>query len=155
MKFTCQVDINLSRDEAVSLFNDPAHMKYWQDGYVDFQLISGEEGAVGSQSLIKYNQNGRKMELTETLEVYNLPYEMTGFYEHQMMDNRMQNLFTINADGTTKWTAHIHYTRVKSFMKIFAWLVPSMFQKQVQKWMDQFKYFAENGEPSKTLKPVK
>jgi len=154
MKFSCFVDIKLDRDEVIALFDNSENMKYWQDGFVSYKRVSGREGEVGSKSMILYNQNGRKMELKETLKVYNLPEELTGFYEHDMMDNRMQNLFSINADGTTRWTANIHYTRVKSFMKIFAWIVPSMFQKQVQKWMDQFKHFAENGNPSKSLKSV-
>lgn len=154
MKFSCFVDIKLDRDEVTALFENSENMKFWQDGFVSFKRVSGGKGEVGSKSMILYNQNGRKMELKETLEVYNLPEELTGFYEHEMMDNRMQNLFSINADGTTRWTANIHYTRVKSFMKIFVWLVPSMFQKQVQKWMDQFKHFAENGKPSESLKTV-
>lgn len=143
MKFSCDVDISLDRNKVVELFDNPDNLRYWQDGFVSFENISGNKGEVGAKSKMIYDQNGRKMELLETLEVSNLPEELTGFYEHPMMDNTMQNLFSINKDGTTKWTANIHYTRMKGFMKIIAWIRPSMFKNQVQKWMDQFKVFAE------------
>lgn len=143
MKFSCSVDINKPRAEVVALFDNPDHMQYWQDGFLRFERISGKHGEVGSKNKIVYDQKGKEMVLTETIKVYDLPREMTGIYEHKMMDNEMQNIFTELSPTQTRWVAHIHYYRVKGFLKIVAFLFPGMFKKQVQKWMDQFKAFAE------------
>lgn len=143
MKFSCQVDINLSRNEVVQLFDNPENMKYWQDGFVSFEPLSGNKGEVGSTANITYDNKGRKMELLETLTTYDLPRELTGTYEHKMMDNTMQNLFEELEPEKTRWVANIHYTRMAFIMKVMGWIKPTMFKNQVQKWMDQFKIFAE------------
>ncbi len=143
MKFTCTVDIDLPREHVIKTFNNPHNMRHWQDGFVSFEHLSEGDPKPGSKAKIVYNNNGKEMVLIESLEVYDLPREMTAVYEHEMMDNRMQNLFQEIHANQTRWTANIHYFRMKGFMKIVAWLFPSMFKKQVQKWMDQFKVFAE------------
>lgn len=146
MKFFCSVDINVPRQKVVGLFDNPENMKHWQDGFVSFERIGGDKGMVGSKSKIVYNQKGREMILIETLNVYNLPHEISGTYEHKMMDNEMQNLFNIITPTKTRWVANINYTRMRGIMKIIAFIYPSLFKKQVQKWMDQFKDFAEGVE---------
>jgi len=148
MKFSCSVTIDLPREKVVAIFDNPNNMKHWQDGFVSFERISGGHGTVGSKSKIVYDQKGREMILTEIINIYNLPDEMTGTYEHEMMDNEMQNLFQIITPTQTRWVANIHYTRIKSFMKIIAFIYPSLFKNQVQNWMDQFKAFAEKMESS-------
>jgi len=145
MKFSCSVLIDLPREKVITLFNNPNNMSHWQDGFVRLENINGTHGDVGSKNKITYDQKGKEMILIETLKVYNLPYEISGSYEHKMMDNEMQNLFTEVSPTQTRWVANIHYTRMKSFLKVIAFINPSMFKKQVQKWMDQFKAFAETG----------
>lgn len=46
--------------------------------------------------------------------------------------------------GKTKYISEIEYTHFKGFMnKMMALHMPGMFKKQTQKWLDQFKAFAE------------
>ena len=144
MKFTCIVDIELPRDRVIEIFDNPDNMKHWQDGFISFKHLSGNPGEVGAKSVVKYENRGKPFELIETLLVRNLPEEFTGTYEHTSMTNTMQNLFTDTEDGGTRWTANIEYTKMKGLMlKLMTFFMPSMFKKQVQKWMDQFKAFAE------------
>lgn len=143
MKFSCHVVINLPRNKVVELFDNPENMKYWQDGFISFERLSGRIGQVGSTAKITYDNKGRKMELLESITIHDLPRELTGIYEHKMMDNTMQNLFKELGPEKTKWIANIHYTRMALIMKIMGWIKPKMFKNQVQKWMDQFKIFAE------------
>ncbi len=137
------MEIDSPLEKVISLFDNPSNLKHWQDGFVSFERIDGKRGEVGSTAKIIYLNKGKRMELIETLMVYNLPKEITGFYHHYMMDNEMQNLFDSIENDRTRWTANIHYTRIKGIMKIFAWIAPSMFRSQVQKWMNQFKSFVE------------
>lgn len=145
MKFTCFVDINLPRERVVELFDNPDNIPKWQDGFQGFKHLNGEPGTPGAQSMIYYQQGKRTMELLETIIVGNLPEEFTAKYEHKHMTNTMQVLFTSLDAQTTRYTSNIEYTKFNGFLpKLMAFLFPSMFKKQVQKWLDQFKTFAEN-----------
>jgi hypothetical protein len=147
MKFTCQVQINKPKEKVVELFDNPENLKYWQDGYQGFDHISGEPGAVGSKSTIKYKMGKREIELVETILVNNLPDEFAGEYYHKNMTNTMSNRFTAVTDSTTLYESEVHYIALRGFMtKLMAFLFPNMFKKQVQKWMNQFKDFVENQE---------
>ena len=146
MKFTCYVDIELPIEKVIELFDNPDNMKHWQDGFVSFTNISGTPGQPGAKSRIIYKMGkGKKqMELIETVLVRNLPHEFSGTYEHKNMTNSMKNSFVKKGPAQTRWQADIEYTKLSGFMiKMMAFLMPGMFKKQVQKWMDQFKAFAE------------
>lgn len=144
MKFKCQVDIDLPREKVIELFDSVENMKHWQDGFISFEHLSGTQGEVGSKARIMYNMNGREMELIETVTVKNFPDEFSGTYVHKHMTNSMVNKFTWLGTNKTRWTAEIEYTQLNGFMiKMMAFLMPGMFKKQTQKWLEQFKAFAE------------
>ena len=57
----------------------------------------------------------------------------------------MKNTIKEIQPGITRWNAEIEYTILKEFViKIIAKLFPFMFKKQTQKWLNQFKAFAES-----------
>ena len=144
MNFTCTVDIQVPRSKVVALFEAVEHLKEWQDGFQSLTHLSGEKGKEGAKSKMVYHQKKRVIELEETILVSNFPEEFTGEYVHIHMTNTMQNIFTELDENTTRWTANIEYTKLNGFVvKVLAKLFPSMFRKQTQKWMDQFKAFAE------------
>ena len=144
MKFTCSVQINKPINEVVDLFDDTENLKYWQDGFLSTELISGKQGTVGARSKIRIRAGKSIIVLNETILVKNLPAEMTALYEHQQMDNTICNRFTSTENNGTLWTAEINYTRLKGlFPRVMAALFPGMFKKQTQKWLDNFKLFAE------------
>ena len=145
MKFTCKTNINLPREQVIKLFNNPDNLVKWQDGFQSFTHLEGTPGEVGSKSLMSYLVNNKSLDITETILVSRLPDEFTGLYECEPMTNTMQNLFHEVSGHETEYVANIEYTQLNGFMvKIMAFLFPGMFKKQVQKWMNQFKDFAEN-----------
>lgn len=144
MKFSCSVEINLSKQKVAQLFIDDNNLKHWQDGFQSITLLSGEKSKTGATYLIKYDNGKRAFDLKETILVYNMPHKLLGKYEHKRMTNTMENIFETIHENQTRWTANLDYIEVKGAMKIFAWLFPSMFKKQTQKWLNQFKTFAEN-----------
>lgn len=144
MKFTCIVDIDKSREEVIHLFDNPDNMKHWQDGFVSFAHKSGTPGTEGAQSIVKYDMKGRKMDLLETVTKRNLPEEFHGTYEGDFGKNTMHNFFEVLGPKQTRWRSELEYIKMNGFiMKAMAIIMPSMFRKQTQKWMDQFKTFAE------------
>jgi uncharacterized membrane protein len=144
MKFTCTVIIEKPINQVVEFFINPDNLKEYQDGFLGKELVSGKPAQVGTVSKIFYQQGKRKMEITETVTSNNLPHEFSGFYHHIHMDNTMTNRFTSLSENRTQYDAEIEYTVLRGFMvKTVAFLFPRMFKKQVQKWLDQFKEFAE------------
>ena len=144
MKFTCTVDINKPLDEVLERFQDPDGLKEWQDGFEKIEHISGEPGKQGAVSKMYYTYRGKPMIITETIHVANLPEEMTGLYEHKHMSNMMTNRFEKIDDNNTRYTADIDYIKINAFLpKVIFKLFPSLPKKQTQKWLDQFKGYAE------------
>lgn len=144
MKFKCQVEIDRPIEQVIELFDNAENMKYWQDGFIRFEHLSGRAGEVGAKSTIYYKMGKKEFTLVETITKKNLPYEFDGKYEHQHMDNTMKNRFKKLGFNKTRWEADLEYTEIRNFlMKTIAFIYPAMFKKQTQKWMDQFKVFAE------------
>jgi hypothetical protein len=144
MKFTCSVEIDLPVEKVVELFDNPKNLIEWQDGFVAIEPISGAPGEPGSKSRMIYIIRDREMEIIETIKVKNLPTEMTGVYEHIHMVNTMTTRFKEIAPGKTKYEAEIEYTQFNGFVpKMMAFFMPGLFKKQTQKWLNQFKTFAE------------
>ena len=146
MKFNCHVEINQPINKVIELFDNPDNLKEWQDGFISIEHKSGRQGEVGAKSrlLYEFGKKGKQMELIETITVKNLPHEFSGTYVHKHMTNNMVNRFKELSHNKTRWDAEIEYTQLNGFMiKMMAFLMPGMFKKQTQKWLDQFKEFAE------------
>ncbi|NNF22919.1 MAG: SRPBCC family protein [Saprospiraceae bacterium] len=145
MKFTCRVEINKPIEEVVELIMDPGNLDKWQDGFMGLEHVSGPQGVVGSKTRLFYKMGRKKMALLETIEINDLPHEFTALYEHVHMTNRMQNLFEALDANHTRYSANIEYLKFVGILpKLMATLFPGMFRKQTQKWLDQFKAFAES-----------
>lgn len=143
MKFTCTVDINQSLEKTVSLWENEANFKEWQDGFESIEHISGTPNTVGAKSKIILSGK-RRVELLETIISYDLPNEKTALYEHIHMTNIFTARFKALSENKTQYTCDIEYTKFNGFViKLMARLFPNMFKKQSQKWLDQFKAFAE------------
>ncbi len=144
MKFTNTVTINQPLDRVVELFKDPNNLQHWQEGFVSHELLSGDPGAPGSKSRFVYLHRKKTFELLEIIEVNDLPKEFIARYEHIHMTNTMANRFTALSENSTRLDTEVHYTEFRGFMiKMIAFFIPGMFKKQVQKWLDRFKAFAE------------
>jgi uncharacterized membrane protein len=145
MKFTCTVIIKLPITKVLALWKDETNNKEWQDGFISKELIEGQKEEIGSKYKILLEQGSRKMELIETILINDLPKERKSLVEHVHMDNTQLVKFESISENETRYVSEIEYTSFKHFMpRILAKLFPNMFKKQVQKWLDQFKKFAES-----------
>lgn len=145
MKFSCSTVIDVPIQIVISLWADENNYKEWQDGFVSSELIEGIKGEQNSKVLIKLQQGKQNIELLETIISNNLPIEKKALYEHIHMDNTQTTRFFDLGNNKTKYISEIDYFNFKSFIpKMMAFFFPGMFKKQVQKWLDNFKIFAEN-----------
>ncbi len=144
MKFGGSIDIDQPKEKVAVLFANPQYLKEYQDGFVKKELISGDAGQNGAISKMYYKSGKREMELTETITANNLPDSFEANYHHEHMDNTLKCSFVALSDNQTRYVSEGEYTAFRGFIpKMMALLFPGMFSKQAQKWMNNFKAFAE------------
>lgn len=146
MKYQCTIDIHLPRERVIALFDDPANLKRWQPTLRNFERLDGVPGTVGARSKLTYKnkEGGREMVMTETVTVRELPERFAGTYTMDGVWNLVDNRFTaVNAD-LTRWDAEVEFKFTNPFLSFLGWVIPGMFKNQTQKFMKQFKDFAEN-----------
>ena len=138
------IDINQSLDKVAELFADPNNLKEYQDGFIRKTHISGNKGQVGAVSKMYYKHGKNEMELTETITKNDLPYTFEASFHHKHMDNTMKCNFIALNDNKTRYEYEYEYTRINWVMpRLMAILFPSMYKKPAEKWLRQFKAFAE------------
>ena len=143
MKYICTVEINLPLDKTVELWDNENTFKEWQDGFKSIEHLSGSPNSKGAKSKIIF-QDKRKIELLETIISSDLPNEKIALYEHIHMTNTQTTRFKAIDKNKTQYTSEVEYTKFNGFMiKLMVRLFPSKFKAQSQKWMNQFKEFAE------------
>ncbi|MDG1477707.1 MAG: SRPBCC family protein [Vicingaceae bacterium] len=144
LKYTCTIEINLPITKVIELWDNEIYFSKWQDGFQSIENIEGLAGRVGTKSKILLQQGKRKMELIETIITNNLPTDKKALYEHIHMTNTQTTRFESINKNKTLYISEVEYTKFNGFApKLMAKLFPSMFKKQSQKWMNQFKVFAE------------
>lgn len=144
MIFKGLVEINKPKALVAKLFADPQYLKEYQDGFQSKTLFTGEIGQNGAESKMFFKHGKREMELKETITLNKLPDTFEALYEHKHMDNTMKCKFTALDKNRTLYEYEFEYIRVSWLMpKLMFLLFPSMFKKQGDKWMQQFKVFVE------------
>lgn len=144
MRYTNEIEIDLPRNRVIELFDSSENMKFWQPELISFEHLSGMPGQVGAKSRLKYKMGKREVEMVETITKRNLPDEFDGTYDAKGVHNIILNKFIEVSPGKTKWVSDCEF-QFSGFMKIIAFLMPGAFKKQSQKYLEQFKSFAEQG----------
>ena len=142
MKYEVDIDINLSRDKVIALFDNVENLKHWQPGFVSFEPISGTPGTVGAKSRITYKMGKRDLEMIETITKRNFPEEFFATFETKGVYNLQECHFIIVDKNTTKWKS-VNEFKCSGLIKLIAFLMPKMFKKESMKYMLAFKDFAE------------
>ena len=144
MKYQCTIDIDLPIAETAELWQNEDHFGKWQDGFKSIEVIEGKANTEGAKSRILFDGK-RKMELIETIIESNLPTEKTALYEHIHMTNTQTTRFEVIDVNKTRYISEVEYLKFNGLLiKLIAKLFPSKFKEQSQKWMQQFKEFAES-----------
>lgn len=147
MKYTLTIEIDSPLSEVIGLYDNPDNWSKWRDGFVSFEALSGNPGDEGSKTKLVNKIGGGETEMTETVEVKNLPEEMTCTYEAPGnwfgAWNRVTIRFRELEPNKTHWEFDSEF-RCKGILKVMAWLMPGMFKKASFKEMENFKAFAEN-----------
>lgn len=141
-KYTLELEINLPRDKVIELWDNPDNMKHWQPDLISFEHMSGEPGQVGAKSKILYRMGKKEIVMIQTITSKNLPDEFSGTLETKGLWNKFENRFSELGSDKTKLILDGEF-KCEGYMRILAFLMPSMFKKQSFRYMERFKEFAE------------
>jgi len=142
MKYTTEITINQPIDKVVELFDNPNNLSEWQPELVSYEHIHGEPGQPGAEAKLKYKMGNRELEMIETVTRRDLPEEFAATYQADNVTNIQINHFETVGENDTKWISENEF-QFKGFMKIMSWFMGGAFKKQTNKYMTQFKAFAE------------
>ena len=144
MKFSCSIEIEAPIKLVIALWDNEKYFAQWQDGFQSIEHLQGKPNKVGAKSRIKLNQGKREIVLIETIIENNLPSKKSALYEHLHMSNIQTSRFEEINEKRTRYISEVEYVKFNGFVpKLMSKLFPRMFKKQSQKWMNQFKAFAE------------
>lgn len=144
MKYSCEVVVNVKREDCIKLWFDESRFSEWQDGFQSKNWIEGNALETNSKADILYDQNGRRLELIEHVVDNSLPDFYLGEYIHKHMTNTQKVIFREIDTNKTLVCTEVNYTQFNGLMpKLMGFLFPRLFRKQSQKWLDQFKFMVE------------
>lgn len=143
MKYNSEIVIDVPRKKVIEYFDNLENMKHWQEGLVSYEHITGVPGQPGAKTRLQYEMGKRKIDMIETITVRSLPEEFSGTYEAKGVWNEVKNFFHEEGENT-KWVTENEFVFNSFFMKVMGFLMPGAFKKQSNKYLKDFKQFAEN-----------
>jgi len=145
MKYTTEIRIEVPLNTFINKIDNFDNIKHWQLGLESVEHISGDPGQLGAKMKLNFLFGNRKMEIIETITKRNLPHEFHTNYTTKTMRNVQENYYEKTSDGFTKWTSKNQFVPLNFTMRLMLFFMPRTFKKQTQKYMQDFKNFAENG----------
>jgi hypothetical protein len=145
VKYTCEITIDLPRDEMVALLDSAENMKHWQKGLKANRHISGKPGEEGAQMELEYQMGKRHLVMVETIIKRQMPEEMHTTYDAKGVHSIQKNYFHAIDSKTSQWISESEFQFSGLMMKMMGWLMPGAFKKQSMTYLEDFKRFAETG----------
>lgn len=146
MKYTCEIIIDLPRQEVICKLDNAENMKHWQKGLINYEIISGAPGQEGTKMRLDYKMGKRTISMVETISKRDFPREFNATYDTKGVYNIQRNTFHEAGPSTTKWVSESEFQFSSFGMKLMGWMMPGIFKKQSLKYLEDFKNFAEKGE---------
>lgn len=143
MRYTLEITVAVPRDKVIELFDNPDNLPHWQESLASLELLSGIRGQTGAKSKLVHKFRDHKVEMIETVERRSLPDELIYTYEAKNAWNRVVNRFIEINKNKTMWVLITEF-KCTGFLRVLAFLMPSIFKKASLKDMKEFKGFAES-----------
>ena len=140
-----RIELNKPISDVTAVFADKDQIPDWQRGFIRITERDGQPGADGSTAELVFNNRGREMTMLETITENGLPHHFHGTYDVSGVHNVQRNFFKDLGDGRTLWRSESEFHFEKWPMKLMGTLMPGLFKKTSQRFMDDFKLWIEDG----------
>ena len=77
MKYSTEVTIDLPRERIIELFNSFDNLVKWQPRLRSYEHLNRTPSEPGAKTRLRYDEDGREMEMIETVLKRDLPDEFT------------------------------------------------------------------------------
>ncbi len=81
MKYTSEIVVNIHREVLIEKLDNADNMKFWQRGFISYEVIKGIPGEEDTQMELNYKMGKREVTLTETIVKSNFPEEFHVYYD--------------------------------------------------------------------------
>ena len=130
MRYESEIIVNKPVAESWAFMDNPDTMHKWQPGLVSTEAVSGELGQVGSKMKMNFDDNGRKIELVETIlergeNFIHTSYDTSGVY------NTIETRMSAVGEDQTK-ISMVSDFKFSGFFRFVAPLMRGSFKKQTQ-----------------------
>jgi uncharacterized protein YndB with AHSA1/START domain len=142
MKLKFEVLIGADPSAVWKAFDDSDRLRSWQPTLVSFTHRSGEPGHPDAVSEFVYEENGRRITMTETITERRQPDFMAGMYESSQGTSLIVNTFETVDKQHTRWTAW-HNMRFRGASRFIAIFLLRSVRRRVENDMQRFKLMVE------------
>ncbi|MDX1402930.1 MAG: SRPBCC family protein [Woeseiaceae bacterium] len=147
MKLRFETIIEADLDTVWAAFDDANNKVRWQQNLKSFKQVSGDPGRPGAVAEYVYDENGKKLVLTETITERREPVFLAGLYESPVGRTLVVNHFKAVDEHSTSWTAWSNFS-FRGVMKIMSLFVAGTIRKRTKADMERFKLLVETDRAS-------
>lgn len=145
MKYHREIVIDAPRERVWRLFDDPGNLSKWQPTLRSFEPRSGKPGEVGAVSELVYEENGRRVVMTETITERREPDFLAGVYESDWGATLIVNHFEVQGEQRTKWSVWCNF-RFRGFMRLLSPFMAGSIRRRTDADLERFKALAESAD---------
>lgn len=142
MKMRYETVIRANRDLVWETFDNPDNLPRWQPTLKSFTHLVGEPGQPGAVSELVYDENGKKVTMTETVTERRKPHFMAGTYDNDWATSLIVNHFEEIDENMTRFISYTNM-RFKGIMKVMSLFVVKSIRARVEADLDRFKLLIE------------
>jgi len=142
MKMKYEAQIKAGRDLVWATFDNPDNISRWQPTLKSLVHQAGDPRQPDSVSELIYDENGRKVVMTETVTERREPQFLAGIYDNARATMLIVNHFEEIDQSTTRFVSYTNM-KFKGIMKIMSLFVAKSIRTRVQANLDRFKLLAE------------
>jgi hypothetical protein len=141
--YSAQVSINKPLREVFKTFNNSEKIKNWIPEIRSIKVVNSNPGKTGSVYKIVLENQGQEITMTQKVMAYIENEKVTLFFDAEKMLKKDDYLFT-EKDGITTISLNASCVSDSYLMACVFPYSKSIFQKQDQNYLNNFKKFSEN-----------
>lgn len=139
---TVSVQVNATVEKVWQLFMDPDTLQHWLTGFVSIAHLKGTIGQPGSKSRLEFLENGKKIEIIETVLSVRPLQQYTFLMQHTAFSAEVEVRF--NPVGPmTEIVQSVTLAPIGFFMKLLSPFIQTAMKKRMNSEMLRLKAYIE------------
>jgi uncharacterized protein YndB with AHSA1/START domain len=143
MKLNYEIEIDAGIDFVWGAFTNPENMGRWMHNFETFTPKSGEPGQPGATAKVVFNENGKRVEMLETITERRDPDFLAANYETEHGTTIIVNHFEAIDEDHTRWSSWCRFT-FTGFMRFMSLFISGAIRKRTESDLQRFKLMVES-----------